>query len=203
MFIHHMRGRPTSDAVDENRFLIYSPEWYFARYTNLMKHDEAAKPPIRFGLTLADALAFVDKDVGWKGVLSDLKYEWALAAHRAMHWKYSRIGLVYSFSPVTVDLLMIFKQRFGDEQTADIIEKKIRQLHKFRGYPENEGTLEDVTNDITRALSATHASVLFHNLIYSAIIDRAIELNAEADVLSRLVYAKYTSDAVVRSYSSN
>ena len=203
MFIHHMRGRVSSAAVDENRFLVYSPEWYFARYTNLMKHDLEAKPPVRFGLTLADALAFVDKNAGWNGTLEDLKFEWALAAHRVKHWRYTNLSLVYSFSPVSVDLLMIFKQRFGDEEVADIVESKIRQLHRFRGLPEQEGDLEHILNQTVRALSASNVSVLFHNLIYSAIIDRAIALKAEADVLSRLVYAKNTTDAVVRSYSDH
>jgi hypothetical protein len=89
--------------------------------------------PVRFGLTLADALAYVDKNSGWNGVLADLKYEWALAAHRALHWGFSHIGKVYSFSPVTVDLLMIFKREFGDEEVADIIDRKVRQLNYFRG----------------------------------------------------------------------
>lgn len=66
MFIHHMRGRPTSDAVDENRFTVYSPEWYFARYCQFAVTDLNREVPIKFGLTLADALAYVDRTWRWR-----------------------------------------------------------------------------------------------------------------------------------------
>lgn len=202
MFTNMIRGRVSSDAVDENRFAVYSPEWYFARYTNFTVTDMDADIPIRFGLTLADALAYVDKSSGWNGILSELKYEWALTAHRALHWGYSHIGLVYGFSPVTVDILMIFKQEFGDEETADIIDRKVRQLNYFRGRGVAEGDVAEVIAAAVKALSAVHASILFHNVIYSAIIDRAVELKGNAQILSKLILAKNTSDAVVRSYST-
>lgn len=203
MFTNTMRGRASSDAVDENRFSVYSPEWYFARYADLMVTDLSLEVPVKFGLTLADALAYVDKKSGWNGVLADLKFEWALSAQRALHWSYSRIGAVYGFSPVTVDILMIFKKAFGDEEVADIIERKVRQLNYFRGFKGQDGTVEEVIAETVKALSATHASVLFHNIIYSAVIDRACELKADSVLLSKLILSKNTSDAIVRSYSSN
>lgn len=203
MFTNKMRGRVSSDAVDENRFLIYSPEWYFTRYTNLMMTDLTAEVPFKFGLTLAEALAYVDRKTGWNGILSELKFEWALAAHRALHWNFSHISKVYSFSPVTVDILMIFKKHFGDEEVADLIDRKIRQLNYFRGIPISvDAELSEVLAETVRALSATHASILFHNILYSAVIDRAVELKSDAQVLSKLILAKNTSDAVVRSYAS-
>ncbi len=202
MMTNVLRGRVTSDAVDENRFAVYSPEWYFTRYTNFLVTDMTGETPVRFGLTLADALAYVDKNSGWNGVLADLKYEWALAAHRALHWGFSHIGKVYSFSPVTVDLLMIFKREFGDEEVADIIDRKVRQLNYFRGHNVAEGDVGEVIAAAVKALSAVHASILFHNVIYSAIIDRAVELKGNAQILSKLILAKNTSDAVVRSYST-
>ena len=202
MITNVLRGRATSDAVDENRFTVYSPEWYFARYTNFMVTDMKADNPVRFGLTQADALAYVDKNSGWNGVLADLKYEWALSAHRALHWGFSHIGKVYSFSPVTVDLLMIFKREFGDEEVADIIDRKVRQLNYFRGHDIAEGDVSEVIAAAVKALSTVHAATLFHNVIYSAVIDRAVELKGNAQILSKLILAKNVTDAVVRSYST-
>lgn len=202
MIMNVLRGRATSDAVDENRFSVYSPEWFFARYTNLMVSDLEATLPIKHGLTQADALAFVDEKTGWNGVLSDLKFEWAVAAHRALHWNYSQIVKVYNFSPVTVDMLMLFKSEFGDEEVADIIDAKARQLNYFRGYPEETGELAEVLASTVKALTANHASVLFHNILYSALLDKAITLKANSQFLSKLILSKNTSDAVVRSYST-
>lgn len=203
MYINAMRGRVTSSAVDENRFTIYSPEWYFARYCQFAVTDLNREVPIKFGLTLADALAYVDRMSGWNGTLEDLKYDWALGAHRAMHWGASQIGVVYSFSPVTVDILMQFMQQFGIEEVSELIERKARQLNYFRGLPEGKGHLHEVVNSLVKALSKTQASVLFHNVVYSAAIDRAVELKANAQFLSKLIISKNTSDAVVRSYSEN
>jgi hypothetical protein len=202
MITNVLRGRATSDAVDENRFTVYSPEWFFARYTNLMVTDLNAAMPIKHGLNQADALAFVDEKTGWNGVLSELKFEWAVAAHRALHWNYSQIAKVYNFSPVTVDILMLFKKEFGDEEVADIIDTKIRQLNYFRGYPEATGELGEVVEATVKAMTASHASVLFHNILYSAVLDRSVQLKANSQFLSKLILSKNTSDAVVRSYST-
>lgn len=202
MYMNKMRGRVTSDVVDENRYSLYSPEWYFTRYTDLLVTDLDRPIPVKFGLTLADALAYVSDRAGWNGVLADLKFEWALAAQRAMHWNYSRIGSIYGFSPVTVDILMIFKQQFGDEEVADIIDRKVRQLNYFRGHAEATGDVDEVIAETVKALSKVHASVLFHNILYSAVIDRAVELKGDAQFLSKLILSKNTSDAVVRSYSN-
>ena len=201
MFLDKMKGRMTTSECDENRFSIYSPEWFFARYTNLMKHDLTADVPMKHGLTLADALAFVDKNMGWNGNLADLKFDMALAAHRAKYWSYPQIGRIYTFSPVTVEMLMIFQKEFGDEEVSDLIDKKVRQLSHFRGHSYIEGELGEVIDATVKALSATHASVLFHNVVYSAIIDRAVDLKADARFLSQLITSKNGSDAVVRNYA--
>ena len=201
MMTNMLRGRVSSEAVDENRFSIYSPEWYFTRYTDLMVSDLNAEIPIKHGLTLADALAFVDKKYGWNGILSDLKFDMALSAHRTKYWAFSQIGRIYLFSPVSVDMLMLFQKEFGDEEVGDLIEKKVRQLNYLRGQKTIEGELAEVIEATVRALSATHASVLFHNLIYSAIIDRSVELQASSRFLGQLITSKNGSDAVVRNYA--
>lgn len=201
MFLDKMKGRMSTTECDENRFSIYSPEWFFSRHTDLMKHDLMAEVPIKHGLTLADALAFVDKNMGWNGNLSDLKFDMALAAHRAKYWSYSQIGRVYAFSPVTVEMLMIFQKEFGDEEVSDLIDKKVRQLAHFRGHSYIEGELSEVIDATVKALSAIHASVLFHNVVYSAIIDRAVDLKADGRFLSKLITMKSGSDAVVRNYA--
>jgi hypothetical protein len=46
-------------------------------------------------LMTADALAFVDKKYGWNGILSDLKFDMALSAHRTKYWAFSQIGRIY------------------------------------------------------------------------------------------------------------
>lgn len=202
MILKSLKGRITASATDENRFLIYSPEWFFAKYTKLTKTDLTASIPYIYGLTMADALAFVNKDMGWNGKLADLSFELALAAHRSKYWSLSQISKVYVFSPVTIDMLMLFQSAFGDEETSDVIDLKIRQLSYFRSQKTQETELLEVINELVKALSAVNVSVLFHNLIYSALIDRAVILKADALFLNKLILSKNGSDAVVRNYAS-
>lgn len=201
MMMNVLRGRASSDAADENRFAIYSPEWFFARYTGLMNNDLEREVPIKYGLTLSDALAFVPVETGWDRTFANLHLEMAIAGHRAKYWEFSNIDKIWLFSPVSVELIMPFLMKFGDDETGDIIDRKIRQLAYFRQSGNESEDLTVIINDTVRALSSSLASVLFHNLIYSGLIDRAIELEADAQFLSRLITSKTSSDAVVKSYA--
>jgi len=197
-----LRGRPTSDAVDENRFVVYSPEWFFTRYTKLLNTDLLRETPIKFGLTLSDALAFVPVETGWDRTFNNLEFGMAVAGHRAKYWEFSNINPIWTFSPVTVELIMPFLMKFGDDETSLIIDRKVRQLSYLRQVPSEGLALTAVINDAITALTAPVFSLLLHNLLYSALIDRAVELESDSQFLSRLITAKSSSDAVVKSYAN-
>lgn len=202
MMINVLRGRVTSDAVDENRFAVYSPEWFFTRFTNLLVTDMGRSEPLKYGLTLSDALAFVPAETGWDRTLPNLEFEMAVAGHRAKYWEFSNVNVIFQFSPVSVELIMPFLMKFGDDETGDLIDQKVRQLAYLRRAENESGDLTAIIEDSVRALSKAVASILFHNVIYSALLDRAVALEADAQFLSRLITTKNSSDAVVKSYAS-
>lgn len=203
MFDKVLNQRDSSASMDSNRYPYYTPEWYFAKYTGLATTDLNAAIPYKYGVTASDAVTYLPSNSGWNGQISSLSVDQAIIVHRAKYWGASLIGVVYSTSPVTVDILMALQSlSVHDDVMADLITTDILKLAYMTSNQQTEGEIGTILGAVVRALSQTTTAVLLNTIMFSSVLTKAITLKAPSVFLNKLILAKANADAVAKGYAS-
>lgn len=198
-----MRSRNSTASTDTNRYLYYTPEWYFAKYTGLTTTDLSASTPYKYGVTASEAVTYLPSNSGWNGQISSLTLDQAIIVHRAKYWEASLIGVVYSTSPVTVDILMALQSlSVTDEDIASLITDDILKLAYMTSNQQTEGEVTAILSAVTLALSQTTTAILLNTILFSSVLTKAITLKAPSVFLNKLILAKANADAVAKGYAS-
>lgn len=182
----------------ENRFNIHSPEWYFTKYTNLMKNEPTRDDPIRYGLTYSQAVENLPNNVNLSDGLNSLDIDLAVYVHKKLFWEKSGIDIIYKYSRPLVELLMKFRDCFGNKRTLELITEVSKQL----AYLINLENSEDIDYNISsymRITTINGTEYVLSQLLFSKIMDIFIKEKVSVDIINLLILYKSQIDTYIKS----